>query len=81
MKTDQLENSRSNGRRRWLETIAAGLAGVAVWKLSKREKSAPLSRHAALAPTIEEAPMQNSQIGRASRIAVRPAAGAVKRHG
>jgi hypothetical protein len=81
MKTDQQDNSRSNERRRWLEAIAAGLAGVAVWKLGKREKIAPPSKHASEAPAIAEAPTQNGRIGRTSRIAVRPAAGAVKRHG
>jgi hypothetical protein len=84
MKTDQQDNSRPNERRRWLEAIAAGLAGVSVWKLVNREKSAPPSKHAAETPTIADAPMQNdrpSRTGRTSRIAVRPAAGAVKRHG
>jgi hypothetical protein len=84
MKTDQQDNSRSNGRRRWLEAMAAGLAGAAIWKLGKRDKSAPPSNQAAPAPTIADAPTQNgrpSRTGRTSRIAVRPAAGAVKRHG
>jgi hypothetical protein len=84
MKTHPQDNSRSNGRRRWLEAIAASLAGAAVWKLGKRDKSEPPSKQAALAPTIADAPTQDgrpSPTGRTSRIAVRPASGAVKRHG
>jgi len=81
MKTDQQDNFRSHERRRWLEAIAAGLASVAAWKLAKREKNAPPSKHAAEPPAMADAPVRTSRTSRTSRIAVHPAAGAVKRHG
>jgi hypothetical protein len=86
MKTDQQDNFTSNGRRRWLEAMAAGLAGVAVWKLGERETSAPLSNHATETPAGAGASLPSgrtsitSRSSGSSKLAVRPAAGAVKRH-
>jgi hypothetical protein len=81
MKTDHQDNSRAKERRRWLGAIATGLAGVAAWTLGKREKSPLPVSLAGEPPAREEASMRNSRILGASKLAVRPAAGAVKRHG
>jgi hypothetical protein len=81
MKTDHQDNSRAKERRRWLGAIVTGLAGVTAWTLGKREKSPPPVSLAAVPPAGADTSLRNSRILGARKLAVRPAAGAVKRHG
>lgn len=79
MNTNSQDHSRAGERRRWLAAIAAGVAGTFAWTRGQRGKSnsaGPRVANAA-APTAEAA----APMARPIKLVVRPASGAVKRHG